>query len=442
MYGLDPAGPPEARTRYADTSDGLSIAYQVLGQGPHQLVWVPGFASHVELFWELPGFAHAYRRLMRFCRLALFDKRGTGLSDRSLGAATLEDRVRDIDAVAAAAGFERFTLLGVSEGAAISVLYAASHPERVERLVLLGGNVTGDWFDDSLIEAIERTWGSGEMLRRYWLNGAGDLQQLSRIERAMGTPRAMADQMRQNTKLDARPVLEAVHAPTLVLHCVGDPVVPVRHGRFVAEHIDGARIVEVPGAFHGSNHPEEMDRYMDAVEAFVTGQVAVGGDVANRVLATVLLTDIVSSTDRAAAIGDDRWMALLGEHDRVARHAVERFEGRLVKSTGDGVLAVFTGPARAIEAAQTMVRNLQPLDIRLRAAVHTGELELRGADIHGIAVHLTSRILATAEPGEIRVSATVPGLVVGSGIEFEDRGEATLRGIPGSWQLWAVHQER
>lgn len=427
-----------ASTRYAETSDGLSIAYQVDGAGPPDVVWVPGFASHVELFWELPGYAHAYRRLMRFCRLALFDKRGTGLSDRSLETSSLEDRSLDVDAVVAAADLDPVVLLGASEGGAMAALWAATHPERVAGLILMGADVTGAWIAPDMPATVARTWGTGELLRRLWLNGAGDLVQLSRIERAMGTPRAMAEQLRLGRSLDARPVLGAISAPTLVLHCTGDPVVPVSSGRAIADQVPNARLVEVDGRFHGSNRPEEMDRYVDEIEEFLTGRRRGSVDVSRRMLATILFTDIVASTDRASGSGDARWTALLEEHDRVARDAVARFEGVYVKSTGDGALATFPGPARAISAAQAMRRSLEPLGIRIRAAVHTGEVELRDGDVGGIAVHLAARILGLVAGGEIWASATVPGLVVGSGLEFEDRGTTSLRGIPGSWQLWAV----
>jgi class 3 adenylate cyclase len=425
-------------TRYAATIDGLSIAYQVLGEADLDLLWVPGFASHVELFWELPGYAHTFRRLAGFSRLAVFDKRGTGLSDRALGTGTLEERLQDVEAVADAAGFDELALLGASEGAGLAIMFAAMHPDRVRALITLGGAITGDWVPPQLVEGIEREWGSGALLQRLWLNGAGDLRELGRIERAMGTPRAMAAQMRQNVRTDGSALLPGVRAPTLIMHCVGDPVVPVSSGRELAASIAGARLVEIPGSFHGSNLIEEMDLYVDEVELFLTGGLRHAPLPYDRVLATVLLTDLVGSTKRAGELGDERWSRLLDDHDRTARQAVARFRGRWIKSTGDGSLATFDGPARAIGAAEEIARRLEPLGLTIRAGVHTGEIELRGEDISGLAVHIAARVASLAADGEIWVSATIPGLVVGSGLVFEDVGTHELKGLDAPWRLYRV----
>jgi class 3 adenylate cyclase/pimeloyl-ACP methyl ester carboxylesterase len=426
-------------TRYTDTTDGLSIAYQTLGVGPPNLLYVMGFASHVELFWELPGYAYTYGRCAQFSRLGLFDKRGTGLSDRHMGTRALEDRMKDVQAVMDAAEFSSAFVLGASEGAAMAAMYAATFPQRVDGLIILGGDVTGEWVDPGIFDAIERDWGTGVLMSRFWLNGAGDIRQLGRIERAMGTPRAMADQMRHNLDLDARPVLETIRVPTLILHCTGDPVVPIRAGRRLAAEIPGARLVEIPGRFHGSNLPGEMARYVDEIEEFVTGQRgATAASAGDRVLATTLITDIVGSTERAVRSGDRRWAAELAEHDRVSRDAVTRFDGRWLKSTGDGALAIFDGPARAVAAARAIARTLSPMGLQIRAGVHTGEVELSDHDVHGVAVHIAARIAALAAGGEIWVSPTVPGLVVGSGLTFADRGSFELKGVPGRWQLAAV----
>jgi pimeloyl-ACP methyl ester carboxylesterase/class 3 adenylate cyclase len=438
--GPDPSNGPV--TRYATTPDGLSIAYQVLGQGPPNLVWVPGFAAHVELFWGLTGFAHTFRRLAGFSRLALFDKRGTGLSDRSLGTGTLEDRMSDVAAVMDAAAMESAVLVGVSEGGAMAALFAAAYPNRVERLVLIGAAMTGEWIQPSLIAEVEQAWGTGALLQRLWLNGGGDVSQLGRIERGMGSPRAMAAMMRHNLEGDARAALGSVQAPTLVLHCTGDPVVPIASGRHTAAAIPGARFVAIPGDFHGSNRPKDMDRYVDEIAEFVTGHRDRARGTAERILATLLMTDIVGSTDRAAQLGDERWTGLLEEHDRVARGAVESFGGRWVSSTGDGLLALFDGPSRAVGAARSLARGLAPYGLRIRAGIHVGEVVQRGGGVEGIAVHLTARIAAVAAAGEAWVSPTVPGLAVGSGIEFEDRGGFELKGVPGSWHLAAVHLEQ
>jgi class 3 adenylate cyclase len=236
-------------------------------------------------------------------------------------------------------------------------------------------------------------------------------------------------------------VLGTIGLPTLVLHCVEDPVVPVTSGRYLASRIPGAKLVEIPAGFHGSNLPSEMDLYVDEIEEFVTGRRRSPTARANRVLSTVLITDIVGSTRLAAEMGDDRWGRLLDEHDRVSRHAIERRQGRWIHSTGDGVLAIFDGPARALSAARAIARNLEPFDLKIRAGLHTGEIDLRGEDIGGIAVHIAARVAAYAADGEIWVSSTVPGLVVGSGLEFDDRGEYTLKGVPGVWRLAALRPD-
>ncbi len=425
-------------TRYASTPDGLALAYQVLGDGPPNLVWVPGFAAHVELFWELPGYAHTFRRLASITRIALFDKRGTGLSDRSLGTGTLDDRMSDLAAVMDAAAMESAVMVGVSEGGALAALFAAANPGRVDALVLIGAAMTGDWISPALIEDVERNWGTGTLLRRLWLNGVGDLAQAGRIERGMGTPRAMAEMMRHNLRADARPALPAIQAPTLVLHCTEDPVVPVEAGRAIAEAMDDVRMVELPGRFHGSNLPDEMDRYVDEIAEFITGSRHTPVDPTARTLATLLITDIVGSTDRAADVGDGRWTDLVAEHDRAGRRAVERFGGRWIRSTGDGLLALFDGPARAIAAARDLARSLTPHGIRIRGGVHVGEIVVRGDDIQGIAIHIAARVAALAEPGHLWVSSTVPGLAVGSGLSFDDRGVFELKGVPGEWRLASV----
>jgi class 3 adenylate cyclase/predicted alpha/beta hydrolase len=425
-------------TRYATTTDGLAIAYQVLGAGPPEFLWVPGFASHVELFWEFAGYAHTYRRIAAFSRFAILDKRGTGLSDRSLGTGIPEDRMLDILAVLDAAGMRSATILGASEGAALAALFAASYPDRVDGLILLGGSVTGKWVPPGLIRKVREEWGSGRLMQRLWMNGAGDLDQLGRVERAMGTPRAMAEMMEHNRAYDGSAALASVRAPTLVLHCLDDPVVPLAAGRELAGGIAGATLVELPGAFHGSDVPTEMDLYVDEIEEFVTGRRRAAPVAVSRVLSTVLITDIVGSTDLVAELGDASWTALLDRHDRIARTVVARANGRWIKSTGDGILAVFDGPARAVAAADAIRDRLAPLGLRTRAGVHTGEIELRGDDVGGIAVHIAARVAAIAAEGEIWVSPTVPGLVVGSGLAFETRGRHALKGVPGEWELAAL----
>lgn len=423
-------------TRYAPTVDGLSIAYQQFGAGP-DVVWVTGTASHVELFWELPGWARTLRRLAERCTVTWFDKRGTGLSDRTLSSTSLEDRMEDIRAVMDHAGIGSASLIGLSESGAMSALYAATYPERVDRLALVAA-----WAHrPDLVEAsemFEALWGRGVLLEAVWAQGFADEHLLGRIERAMGTPTSMAALIRANGAFDVRPVLPLVRVPSLVVHCTEDPIVPVAHGRELASLIPGATLVEVGGAFHGSARPHDMERYGEAIEDFLFGPRQWVEPTHDRVLATVLFTDIVGSTDRAARAGDAEWSGLLDEHDRVARRAVEHHRGRTIKMTGDGVLATFDAPATAIAAGHQMIRDLRVIGIEVRAGVHTGEVERRGDDIGGIGVNLAARVMAAAADGELWVSSTVPGLTIGAAIEFESRGLRSLKGVPGEWELFVA----
>jgi class 3 adenylate cyclase len=423
-------------TRYATTADGLSIAYQQFGSGPH-LVWVTGTASHVELFWELPGWANALRRLSERATVTWFDKRGTGLSDRELLSESLEGRMADILAVMDDAGIESADLIGLSESGAMSALFAATFPERVRRLVIVAS-----WAhraDDGAAELFEQHWGQGVLLEAIWAQGHPDIELLGRIERAMGTPRSMAALLRANIALDVRPVLPSVQAPTLVVHCTGDPIIPVEHGRDVASLVPDATLVEVGGAFHGSARQEDMQRYGEVIEAFLFGPDRPTAPSTDRVLGTVLFTDIVRSTDRAAEVGDTRWAALLDDHDRICDRAVAHARGRTVKMTGDGVLATFDGPASAIAAGHQMISELRLIGIDVRAGVHTGEIERRGDDIGGIGVNLAARVMALAGTGELWVSSTVPGLTIGANVRFASRGHHALKGVPGEWELFAAH---
>ena len=429
-------------TRYATTSDGLSIAYQQFGESGPDVVWVTGTASHVELFWDLPGWAHALRQLASFSRVIWFDKRGTGLSDRSLGSGTLEDRMEDIRAVMDAAGVESAVLVGLSESGAMSALFAATCPERVQKLALVASWAhlpVDPALSEFFVQAVEAEWGSGRILEAVWAQGIRDMDLLGRIERAMGTPKSMTALLRANAAIDVRPILPLVHAPSLVVHCRDDPVVPVANGRQLAALLPHAEYVEVGGAFHGSARPEEMELYGNALERFILGdRRSPAVAPADRVLATVLFTDIVGSTERASALGDARWSELLDDHDRTCARAVSDARGRIVKMTGDGVLATFDGPASAIAAAHRIKEDLQVLGLATRSGVHTGEVERRGEDIGGMGVHLAARVMSVASDGEVWVSSTVPGLTVGADIAFESRGTHTLKGIPGEWQLYAA----
>jgi pimeloyl-ACP methyl ester carboxylesterase len=432
----------ELETRYAKSGD-VHVAYQVVGSGPLDLVFVPGFFSQVELWWEEPLCARFFERLASFSRLILFDKRGTGLSDRVAAVPTLEQRMDDVRAVMAAAGSERAAILGVSEGGPMSALFAATYPDRTAALVLYGTFAEfRSWMPPEHLEhflhAIDATWGTGESLphlapsvaddprfRRWW----------ARHERLGASPGAAMDLMRMNSEIDVRHVLPAIRIPTLVLHRAGDVFVDVSGGRYVAAHIPGAKYVELPGV----DHPPfvgDAEAVLQEVEEFLTGVRP--APEPDRVLATVLFTDIVGSTERAAELGDQRWRDLLGAHHAAVRRELERFRGREVDTAGDGFLATFDGPARAVRCARAIHDAVRPLGIELRAGLHTGEIELLGDDIGGIAVHIAARVAALAGPGEVLASSTVKDLVAGSGLRFEDRGTRALRGGPDEWRLFAA----
>jgi class 3 adenylate cyclase len=444
--------------RYA-RSGGLSIAYQVLGQGPPDVVFIPGFISHLELNWDSPLYRPVLDRISRFARLVIFDKRGTGLSDRSLGSGSVEDRMDDVRAVMEAAGVEKAVLLGVSEGGPLAMTFAATYPDRVSALALYGTfalgtpqvpppGMTDEVFRRALeLQArfpaiLEAAWNTGHALR-FIVQHAPETAEvdafLARFERNSCTPPAVAEIMRNNHAMDVRAVLPLISCPTLVVHTTGDPLVPLIAGRYLAEHIDGARMVELPGDFHVSWRPEDLTPLLDAVEEFVVGHPPdAGSGPIDRVLATVLFTDIVGSTEQAVSLGDRRWRELLDRHDDLARRRIGEYGGRLVKTTGDGVLATFDGPARAIRCASAMREGSAPLGLSIRAGIHTGEVEMRRSDVGGVAVHIGARVSALAGPGEILVSRTVKDLVVGSGLGFSDRGSHQLKGLPDEWQVYAV----
>jgi class 3 adenylate cyclase len=428
-------------TQYATTPDGLSIAYQDLGGSGPDLVWVTGTASHVELLWDLPGWAHTIRRLSSFARVVWFDKRGAGLSDRTLGSGSLEERMEDIRAVMDGVGMASATLIGLSESGPICSVFAAAFPERVDRLILVGTfahnpgiTATASMFED--------LWGQGTLLELIWAQGMKDKELLGRMERAMGTPRSVAALIQAAGSIDVRPVLPLVMAPALVVHCTGDPIISIEHGREVASLLPSAELVEIGGAFHGSARPQDMDLWGDAIERFMLGSDHPAADPGDRMLATLLFTDIVGSTDRAARVGDTRWAGLLDDHDEICMRAVTEGRGRIIKMTGDGLLASFEGPATAITAAHRIVEHLQVIGIHVRAGVHTGEVERRGADLGGLGVNLAARVMSAAGEDEVWVSATVPGLTIGAPIEFESKGRRALKGIPGEWELYSTRITR
>jgi class 3 adenylate cyclase len=435
--------PPE--TRYAKSGD-VRIAYQVAGTGPLDLVYVPGFVSNIDLFWEIPEWAYFFSRLSGFSRLILFDKRGTGLSDRDVGIASLEERMDDVRAVMDAAGSERAALFGVSEGGPMSLLFAATYPQRARALVIYGSYARPSrLLSDEEIRLIDRVWGTGEYtLARYMPRGLSEevaRPRFARFERQSASPSAVIAIRRMNSEIDARHVLPVIRVPTLVMHRVGDRAVTVELGRDLAANIPGARYVELPGSDHHWIFERDItDRIVDETEEFLTGSRS-EPDV-DRVLATVMFTDIVDSTKRAAELGDRQWRALLDRHDDTVRQQLARFRGQEVKNLGDGFLATFDGPARAVRCAASICESVQPLGIAVRSGLHTGEVELKRDDVAGIAVHIAARVAAEAEAGETVVSSTVRDLVAGSGLRFQDRGIHALKGLPEEVHLYSVLDAR
>ena len=430
-------------------SRGLSVAYAVAGEGPIDLVVAPGFVSHIEAAFEQPAIAHFVRRLSSFARVITFDKLGTGLSDPIDGAATLEQRMEDLIGVLDAVGTERVALLGVSEGAPMCALFAATYPERTLSLIMYGSYARGlgseefPWAPareqiDLALEMMEAEWGRGVLLDLYAPSVAGDpefVRWWGRYQRQAASPSMARVVVELAAEIDITDVLPAISVPTLVLHRSGDLLWPVEAGRYVAEHIPGARLVELDGMDHWP-FVGDTEALTGEIESFLTG--ARQAPPPDRQLLTVLFTDIVGSTERAAELGDRRWRALLESHDDVVREAVGRFRGREVKSTGDGFLVTFDGPARGIDCARAIAARVRSLGVEVRAGLHTGECEIRGDDVGGVAVHIGARISALAGPGEVLVSSTVRDLVAGSGIDFEARGAHTLKGVPGEWSLFAA----
>jgi pimeloyl-ACP methyl ester carboxylesterase len=435
-------------TRYAKSGD-LNIAYQVVGEGPRDLIYVPGWISNVELNWEEPALAHVLERLASFSRLILFDKRGTGLSDPVPPdrLPTLEERMDDVRAVLDAVGSRQTAVFGFSEGGLMSVLFAATYPERTTALVLFGVFAKRSWSPDypwapkpddraREIADLERNW-SERMDLDDLVPSEDDAfkARLATYFRRSASPGAAVALMRMNTQLDVRDVLPTIQAPTLVIHRTGDLDVNVEEGRWIASRIPGATFVELPGDAHTlwAGNPDEV---IDEIEEFLTG--ARRGPEPDRVLATVLFTDIVGSTEQATKLGDRRWRELLERHHALVRSSLDRYQGREVDTAGDGFMATFDGPARAIRCASAAVAGVRSLGLEIRAGVHTGECERFGDKVAGLAVHTGARVAGAAGPGEVLVSQTVKDLVAGSGIEFEDRGAYELKGVPGEWRLYSV----
>ncbi|MGZ8694411.1 MAG: adenylate/guanylate cyclase domain-containing protein [Gaiellaceae bacterium] len=441
-----PSTAPE--TRYAKSGD-LNIAYQVVGDGPLDLVYVPGWISNVELMWDDPAQAHMLDRLTGFSRLILFDKRGTGMSDPVPldRLPTLEDRMDDVRAVLDAADSERAALFGFSEGGNLSVLFAATYPQRTTALALYGVFAKRIWSPDypwaptpedrqREIAELERTWAAGmDVDQLVPSESEAFKRRLATYLRRSASPGAAVALLRMNTEIDIRGVLPAIQAPTLVMHRAGDRDTSIEEGRWIAARIPGATFVELPGDAHVV-WAGDTDEVVDEIEEFLTGVRR--GPEPDRVLATVLFTDVVGSTDRARELGDRRWGELLGRHHAVVRTRLERFHGREVDTAGDGFLATFDGPARGIRCARAISDAVRDLGLEVRAGLHTGECELVEGGVRGIAVHTGARVASKAGAGEVLVSSTVKDLVAGSGIEFDDRGEHQLKGVPGEWRLYAV----
>jgi len=438
-----------AETRYARSGD-LRLAYQVHGDGPIDLVFAPGYLSHLEQNQWWPAYAAFLETMASFSRLILFDRRGTGLSDRILALGSFEELMDDIAAVMDAASSQRAALLGAAEGGPMCALFAATFPERTSALVLAASYARRTWAPDypwgldedaqrRILDGYEERWGRPGFGARSIAPSLVDDESFqswyAQAQRFSGTPASARAWFRITMEIDVRDVLPAIRVPTLVIHRSGDRVIPVESGRYLADHIPDAKYVEIPGEDHFP-FVGDVDATVDEVEEFLTGSRR--SREPDRVLATVLFTDIVGSTERAAELGDRRWKGLLDGHHRVVRTELESARGKEIRLTGDGFLATFDGPARAIRCAEAIRDGVRALGLEIRAGLHTGEIELTGTGVEGIAVHIGARIAALAGASEILVSSTVKDLVVGSGIDFTDRGVRELKGVPGDWRVYRV----
>ena len=440
--------------RYARNGD-VYLAYTVTGDGPRELLFVPGWMSHLDLMWEWPTYRRFLDRLQSFCRLIVMDRRGAGLSDRTVELLTVEQQVDDVLAVLDDAGVERASMFGSHDGAATLSFLAATHPSRVETLVMYGARarfLTAPDFPlgmpadrlQSYIATLTSRWGDEspdtplrEQLMPSLVADPAECRWWARFNRSSASPGVVRKVLEMYAEIDLRDVLPSIHAPTLLLAREGDQLTVAANSEIVASFVPDSTVAVLPG--RDTFFPVgDMGAIADEIEEFVTGSRHL--DIDDRVLATVLCTDMVGSTQRLASVGDRRWKELLDEHDRVADRTIARYRGRKVASTGDGLLATFDGPARAIRCAQELALEASRLGVDLRSGVHTGEVEIRGDDIAGITVHVAVRIQAAAEPGDVLVSRTVADLVTGSGICFDDRGDHELKGVPGSWRLLAAQR--
>jgi class 3 adenylate cyclase len=423
----------------------------VFGEGDLDLVLVQGFASHLEVEWENPAIVRFFRGLGSFSRLIRFDKRGLGLSDRNVAPVPLEERMDDVRAVMDAVGSEHAAFFGISEGAPMCVLFAATYPQRTDAVIMAGGYARRAWATDHpwgkteqqyqlWIDTIQREWGGpidiearakslhrDPIFRQWW----------GRYMRMAASPADVVRVVRLTAEIDVRHVLPTIRVPALIFHAVGDAAVDVRYSRYMAERIPGVKYIELPSADHLPWHAD-ADLVVDEVAEFLTGVRPVHEP--DRVLATVLFTDIVGATEKAADLGDRRWHELLDNHHAAVRRNLVRFRGREIDTAGDGFFAAFDGPARAVQCACAVADALQPLGLAIRAGLHTGECEVMGAKVGGIAVHIGARVAALASAGEVLVSSTVKDLVAGSGLRFADRGIRPLKGVPGEWHIFAVER--
>jgi len=434
------------RTRYAKNGH-ISVAYQVFGEGGVHLVMVPGFISHIENYWDEPRLAQWLRKLGSFSRVILFDKQGTGLSDRPSKAPGMDERMDDVRAVMDAVGIERAAIFGISEGGSLATLFTASHPARSQALILYGAFAKfKSWFPtqealEDLFQYIDTAWGSGESLPMFaptMKDHLGLREWWGKFERLGGSPGAVKKIMRLNSQIDIADILPTVNVPTLIIHRKDDVTVNVEGGRLFAKRIPNAKYVELSGVDHLPFVGENSNQILDEMAKFLTGEWR--PLETDCVLATVLFTDIVNSSRRAAELGDRGWRDLLIRHHRLVRGELSRYRGKEVDTTGDGFFATFDGPARGIRCACAIRDAVSGLDLTIRAGLHTGECEIMEDKVSGIAVHIGARIMEKAEPGEVFVSSTVKDLVAGSGLKFNDRGKHNLKGIPGEWRIFQVER--
>jgi class 3 adenylate cyclase/alpha-beta hydrolase superfamily lysophospholipase len=438
----------QPQTHYAKSAD-VHIAYQVIGEGPLDLVFVPGFVSHVEASWQYEKIAKFFNKLASFSRLILFDKRGTGLSDRSSQLFTLEQRMDDVRAVMDAADSDRAAIFGISEGGPMSILFAATYPERTSALIMYGAyakraqakDYPFGWRDEEWVaffDNVENHWGTPQGLdltiwapsvahdKRVW-------EDMGAYMRSAASPGAVRAVMQMNREIDVRHVLPTIRVPTLIAHRIGDRNIRIQQARYMAERIPGAKFVELPGDDHMAWYGD-VDALLGEVEEFLTG--VRHEPEPDRVLATILFTDIVDATEKASEMGDQKWSMLLTRHHDLIREELNRFRGREIDTAGDGFFATFDGPARAINCAKAVRDAVTKLGLTVRIGLHTGECEVMDGKISGIAVHIGSRVVNHAAPGEILVTSTVKDLVAGSGLSFVDRSVHELKGVPGKWHLF------